>query len=72
MDFNPNSLLASLALGTVGLAVFMYGKRQGRFPHMLVGVGLMVFPYFVSNVLVMAAIATALMAALWGAVRLGA
>jgi hypothetical protein len=38
---------------------------------MLIGVVLMTFPYFVSNVALMFAIAAALLTALWGAVRLG-
>jgi hypothetical protein len=38
---------------------------------MLVGVALVVYPYFVSSIALMAAIAVGLLAALWGAVRLG-
>jgi hypothetical protein len=71
MDLDGNSLLASLLIGLVGTAIFMYGKKQSRFPQMLVGGVLVVYPYFVSNVAVMAAIAVGLVAALWGAVRVG-
>ena len=71
MDLDGNSLLASLLVGLVGTAFFMYGKRQGRFPHMLAGGALVVYPYFVSSVALMAVIAVAMVAALWGAVRLG-
>ncbi len=71
MDLDANSLLASLLIGLVGAACFMYGKRQGRFPQMLVGALMVVYPYFVSSVPVMVAIAAALLAGLWGAVRLG-
>jgi hypothetical protein len=38
---------------------------------MAVGAALVVYPYFVTNVAAMIGIAVALLAALWGAVRLG-
>lgn len=71
MDLDANSLLASLFVSLVGMGVFGYGKRQSRLPHMVVGVALMVFPYFVSNVLLMGAIAGVLLVGLWVAVRGG-
>jgi hypothetical protein len=67
-----NAVLLSLAIGCVGLACFVYGRRQGRFPQMLAGATLSVYPYFVSNLFVMGAIAVAVLLALWVAVRLGA
>lgn len=71
VDLDANAILASIMIGTVGLGVFIYGKRQSRLPHMIAGIGLMAYPYFVSNVLLMAGIAMALLAALWLVVRLG-
>jgi hypothetical protein len=71
MDLDANSLLASMAIGLVGGGLFLYGRRQGRFPQMLVGAVLVAYPYFVSNVAMMATIAAALVAALWLAVRMG-
>lgn len=71
MNLDGNALLASLLIGLVGSAFFMYGRRQGRIPQMAVGVVLVVFPYFVSSVALMFAIAAGLVVALWGAVRLG-
>jgi hypothetical protein len=71
MDLDANSLLASMLIGSVGFVAFVYGKKQGRAPQMLVGVALMIFPYFVSNIALMFAIAAALLTALWGALRLG-
>jgi hypothetical protein len=72
VDIDGNALLLSLLIGTVGVACFVYGKRQGRLPQMLAGVTLAVYPYFVSNLILMAAIAAAVLALLWLAVRLGA
>jgi cell division protein FtsL len=71
MDLDANSLLASLLVSSIGFVAFVYGKRQSRYPHMLAGVLLSVFPYFVSNVPLMLGIAVVLCAGLWGAVRLG-
>lgn len=71
MDLDADRLLASLLVGLVGAACFMYGKKQGRFPQMLVGATLVIYPYFVSNVVLMVAIAAGLLFALWGAVRMG-
>jgi len=71
MDLDPSSLLASMLIGSVGLGLLIYGKKQVRFPQMIVGLGLMVYPYFVSNVWLMLGIAVAAVAALWGAVRSG-
>lgn len=62
---NPNALLASVLLGSVGLGFFMYGKKQRRAPHLAVGVLLMVYPYFVSNVALMLVIGAALVALLY-------
>jgi hypothetical protein len=71
MDLDANALLASLFIGLVGAACFLYGRRQGRLPPMVAGAAMVVYPYFVPNVVVMIAIAVALLAAMWGAIRLG-
>ena len=70
MDFDANSMLASLVVSGAGFVSFAYGKKQGRAPQMAVGIALMVFPYFVPNVLLMFGIGIALLALLWLAVRL--
>jgi hypothetical protein len=71
VNLDGNALLASFLIGLVGSACFVYGKRQGRVPQMLVGVVLVVYPYFVPNIALMLAIAAGLILALWGVVRLG-
>jgi hypothetical protein len=69
---DDNALLLSFALGGVGFVLFVYGKRQGRVPQMLAGLILLVFPYFVSSLLLMAGIAAGVLLLLWGMLRLGA
>jgi hypothetical protein len=46
---NTASLWWGLLFGSIGLGYFMYGKRQGAPVPLLCGLGLMAFPYFVSN-----------------------
>jgi hypothetical protein len=53
-------LFASLLFGSVGFAVFMYGKKSMHWQPMIIGVALMVYPYFVENVLLLYAIGIAL------------
>jgi hypothetical protein len=72
VNFDPNALLMSLLVGSVGFVLFVYGKRQARLPHMAVGAALCIYPYFVSNLVASIAIAVALVTLLWVAVRLGA
>lgn len=71
VDLSPGSLFASLLIGSVGLVLFVYGKRQERMPQLVVGALLMVYPYFVSEVTSMIAVAVALVAGLALAVRNG-
>jgi len=71
LNVDANSLLAGLLVSSIGLVFFMYGRKMGRPPHILAGVVLLVYPYFVSSVALMLGIAAALIALLWTAVRWG-
>jgi len=42
-----------LIFGSIGLGFFVYGKKQKVITPLLCGMGLMVFPYFVSNLTIM-------------------
>jgi hypothetical protein len=66
-----NFLLASLLIGSVGMGLFVYGKRQRRAPHLAVGILLMVYPYFVPSVALMCAIGAAMVGLLGLALYLG-
>ena len=68
---DPSALFASLFIGTVGFALFMYGKKQQRVPQLAGGIALMGFPYFIDSTAWMLGIAVALLAAVWAAVKLG-
>ena len=44
-----SSFLWSIGLGVIGMAYFSYGKKLAKPVPLGCGVGLMVFPYFVSS-----------------------
>jgi hypothetical protein len=71
LNLDGNSLLASLLVGSIGFIAFAYGKKQSRLPQMIVGLGLMGFPYFVTSVPLMLGIAAGLLALLFVLVKVG-
>ncbi|MGE0266988.1 MAG: hypothetical protein AB7S78_00850 [Candidatus Omnitrophota bacterium] len=58
-------LVLSVIFGGIGFVGFMYGKKNSEYKQMLLGAGLIVYPYFISNVWWMAGIGTGLTAALF-------
>ena len=72
MGLSLESLLASFLVGTIGMGLFMYGKKQARAPQLVVGVALMAYPMFVTSAVWILVIAAALIAGLWTALRTGA
>ena len=59
---NASSLLWGLLFGSAGLGFFLYGKKQQAIVPLFCGLALMVFPYFVSNTILLVAIGIALIA----------
>jgi hypothetical protein len=59
---DSSTLLWGILYGSIGMGYFVYGKKQQRVIALLAGVGLMVFPYFVSNVWLSIMIGITLMA----------
>jgi hypothetical protein len=57
-----SSLLWGLLFGSIGLGLFIYGKRQKAVVPLLCGLVLMVFPYFISNTILLVAIGVGLVA----------
>ena len=55
-----NSFLVSFLFGMIGCGMFMYGKRAGRMMPLLIGVALMIVPYFFSSILMMTLACSAL------------
>ncbi len=60
-----SNILAGVIFGSVGFVAFIYGKRQSRFRPMLLGLSLMIFPYFVTDAIWLYALGSLLTAALF-------
>lgn len=61
----PAALFASLLFGVIGFAAFRYGKKQVLWSPIAIGLALMVYPYFVSQVWLIYAIGCVLCAGLF-------
>jgi hypothetical protein len=68
---HSDAMFLSLAIGSIGLALFLYGKKQARVPQLVAGAVLMIYPYLVSDPMWMFLIGIAVAAGLWTAVRMG-
>ena len=49
MTFTAANLFGQILFGAIGLASFIYGKKQSSFRAMLLGVAIMAYPYFVAE-----------------------
>ena len=61
----PATLAAGIIFGTIGFAAFVYAKKAGAWICLVIAIILMVYPYFVSNTLLLWVIGAALTAALY-------
>jgi len=71
MSLDSTWLFASLFPGAIGFVLFVYGKKQERWPHLVTGLSLMLYPYFTPGILslVVAGLVIGLM--FWYVLRLG-
>ncbi len=47
---NTITIFGAVIFGSIGLGFFVYGKRQKAVIPLFSGLGLMIFPYFISNI----------------------
>jgi predicted membrane protein len=59
---NSSILLWGVLFGAIGLGFFVYGKRQRVIVPLVCGLGLMLFPYFISNTVLLVAVGVVLVA----------
>ena len=71
MSLDPGLLFLSLVTSGAGFVLFVYGKKQDRWPQLVAGIVLMVYPYFVDSLALSVAIAIAIIAIMWLAIRQG-
>jgi hypothetical protein len=58
---DTNNIMLSLLFGTCGMGFITYGKKAGRPLPMVIGLILMVCPYFITSTLVMMIVCGGLM-----------
>ncbi len=71
MSLDPTRLFLSLILGGLGFVLFVYGKKQGRWPQLAGGLMFMVYPYFATSLVSLVATGLVIGFILWYAIRLG-
>jgi hypothetical protein len=69
--FTAGSLFASLVISGIGFVLATYGKKMARPPQLVVGLVLLIYPYFVPKLAPMIGVAIALLAGMWIALRRG-
>lgn len=62
---NTANIFASIIFGSIGFAAFIYGKKQSSLKALVIGMVLMVYPYFVPNTAAVYAIGVVLSLALF-------
>ena len=50
---SPTTLMWGIIFGSIGLGFFVYGKKQKAVVPLVCGIGLMLFPYLISNTLLL-------------------
>jgi len=62
---SPAVIIAAVLFGTIGLVSFNYGRKNICWGPMVIGLGLMVFPYFIAQTWLVYAVGAALCAGLY-------
>lgn len=71
MSLDPMWLLLSMIPGGIGFVMFVYGKKQQRWPILGFGIAFMVYPYFTDTAAAMLAVGVLLGGLFWAALRGG-
>ncbi len=71
MDLDPTLLMLSLIPSGVGFVLFVYGRKNGRWPQLVMGLLLMVYPYFAGSVVPLAGVGVLLGVGLYLMIRAG-
>ena len=71
MSLDPMWLFVSLIPAGLGFILFVYGKKQERWPQLIAGLVFMIYPYFTSSLGSLVGVGVAVVLALWFVVRLG-
>ena len=64
-DFSAAKIFAWVIFGAIGFAVFVYGKKIKSFRHIIIGIALMIYPYFISGTFILYLVGIILIAILY-------
>jgi 4-hydroxybenzoate polyprenyltransferase len=64
-------IFLSLITGGIGTVLMVYGKKQGRWPHLVAGIAFIVYPYFADTLALAVGIGVLIAVGLWLLVRQG-
>jgi hypothetical protein len=53
---DPSSLLWGLLFGSIGMGFLIYGRKQRAVVPLICGLALIIFPYFLSNTILLIAV----------------
>ena len=53
LNFSAANLIGGFVFGSIGFVAFVYGKRMNLWKPMLIGIALMVYPYFINDDMIM-------------------
>ena len=62
MNFSASALISGFIFGVIGMYVFKNAKSDGNLPNLLIGLALMLYPYFIESALLLWGIGFALSA----------
>jgi hypothetical protein len=71
MNLDAGTLIVGFIVSGIGFVLFSYGRKMQRIPHVVFGLIMMVFPYFVPSPLIAVGITAALCGLLYLATRAG-
>jgi hypothetical protein len=63
--FTFTNLIAGFIFSGIGLVTFVYGKKEGSFKPLSIGMALMIYPYFFSSTFWLYAVGAGLCALLY-------
>src|SRR5229473_1052662 len=65
LNLSAANLIGGFVFGSIGFVAFIYGKRMNLWKPMLLGIALMVYPYFISDNIALFAVGILGSASLW-------
>jgi len=71
MNVDPTLLMLSVIPSGVGFVLFTYGRKSDRWPQLVTGILLMVYPYFTGSTISMVSVGVLLGAMLYLMIQVG-